>query len=176
MKEQSGVPATIKKTRLLALTAMLFAVSIVLAAVENSFPPPIAVPGIRFGLSNIAVMYALFFLGKRRAFMTAVLKALFVFCTRGAVAGAVSLCGGVLALAVMSLAVVLFQKKISYLMISVAGAVAHNLGQLAAVSLIYTSLSLWAYLPVLLIAGVAAGTVTASLLRLVLPVLRRLEP
>jgi hypothetical protein len=51
----------------------------------------------------------------------------------------------------------IFKDKISYLIISIFGAVFHNLGQLAAVSLIYTSVYIWTYLPVLLIFGVIAG-------------------
>jgi heptaprenyl diphosphate synthase len=54
---------------MLVLTSLIFAAALVLAVVENALPPlPIAVPGVKFGLSNIAVMYALFFLGRKQAF------------------------------------------------------------------------------------------------------------
>ena len=49
---------------MLVLTSLIFSAALVLAIVENTLPAlPIAVPGVKFGLSNIAVMYALFFSG-----------------------------------------------------------------------------------------------------------------
>ena len=63
------------KTRRLALTSLLFAMALILSIVENSLPPIlVTVPGVKFGLSNIAVMYALFFLRKKEAFSIAILK------------------------------------------------------------------------------------------------------
>ena len=56
-----------KRTSLLVLTAMLFAIAIVLSLVEGALPALIpSVPGVRFGLSNIAVMYSLFSCAKER--------------------------------------------------------------------------------------------------------------
>lgn len=164
----------LQKTRLLVLTALFFAVSLVLSLVESSLPPlPIAVPGIKFGLSNIAVMYALFFLGRSSAAAIAVLKAGFVVITRGPVAGLLSLCGGILSVAVMALLLAVFQEKISYLLLSVFGAIFHNIGQFAAISLVYTNMYLWSYLPVLLVSGVLAGAVTAALLKVIRPAFQK---
>jgi heptaprenyl diphosphate synthase len=175
-KQHSGEPASrTEKTRRLVLTALLFAVALVLAIVENALPPlPVPVPGVKFGLSNIAVMYALFFLSRGRAYMIALLKALFVFSTRGLVAGLLSLTGGFLSISAMLLIFFLFKDKISYMVVSVLGAVFHNIGQFAVVSLIYTNLYLWAYLPVLVISGVIAGIMTAVLLRAIMPALKKL--
>lgn len=160
--------------RRMVLTAMLFAAALVLTVVEYQIPIPMPVPGVRLGLSNIVVMYSLFFLKKRDAFTLAVLKSFFVFLTRGAVAALISFCGGMMSILVMMVLMAVLKDRISYLMVSVAGAVFHNLGQIAAVSLLYTNLLLWAYLPVLLITGILAGTATSSLLRITLPALKRL--
>lgn len=164
-----------KRTSLLVLTAMLFAIAIVLSLVEGALPALIpSVPGVRFGLSNIAVMYSLFFLRKREAFAIAFLKSMFVLSTRGLIAGLLSLSGGVFSLFVMIVLMGIFRERISYLMLSIAGAIFHNLGQLAAVAVVYTSLYTFVYFPVLLISGVIAGTVTATLLRVAIPALKRL--
>lgn len=48
-------------TRKIVLTAMFFATAIVLSIMESAIPMPIPIPGVKFGLSNIVVMYALFF-------------------------------------------------------------------------------------------------------------------
>jgi len=165
------------KTKLLVLTALLFAVALVLSIVENSLPSVsllIPVPGVKLGLSNIAVMYALFFLKKKPAFAIAVLKGLFVAMTRGPIAGLLSLSGGVLSVLVMSLLIFVFKDRISYLALSIFGSITHNVGQFIVVSLIYTNMYLWVYLPVLLISGVIAGIATSILLRFILPAFNRL--
>lgn len=163
------------KTQRMVLTALLFAVALVLSLVENALPAlPLPVPGVKLGLSNIAVMYALFFLNKRDAYAIAVLKGVFVLITRGWVAGLLSLSGGLLSLTVMVLLFLLFREKISYLLLSIAGAIFHNAGQLAAVSVLYGTGYVLLYLPVLLPAGIAAGIVTATLLRFILPALQKL--
>lgn len=178
MQESQGKNITLTKltpVRRLTLTALFFAVALILSLVENLLPPlPIAIPGIKPGLSNIAVMYTLFFLGRSEALGVAVLKAGFAVLTRGVVAGLLSLCGGVLSIAVMAAAMFFLKDKISYFTVSMLGAVFHNVGQFAAISMLYTSMQLWGYLPVLLIAGVAAGAVTSILLKFILPAFKRL--
>jgi heptaprenyl diphosphate synthase len=166
---------TANRTRQLVLTGLFFAIALVLAIVENTLPPlPIPVPGVKFGLSNIAVMFALFFLAKGQAYTIAVLKALFVMMTRGLIAGVLSLSGGLLSLTVMLLLLLIFRERISYLVISMAGAIAHNIGQFAAIACIYAGFYMAAYLPVLLVSGVAAGIVTATLLRFIMPAFKKL--
>ena len=165
----------ISKTKLLVLTALLFAIALVLSIIEDSLPPLSIVPGVKFGLSNIAVMYALFFLGKGNAFSLAILKALFVLFTRGAIAGILSLFGGILSIIIMILLLFFFKEKISYLVISIFGAVFHNIGQFLVITFIYADLNIWSYLPMLLISGLIAGIVTATLLKFVLPVFKRLN-
>jgi heptaprenyl diphosphate synthase len=162
------------KTHKLVLTSLFFAIAIILSIIENSLPPlPIAVPGVKFGLSNIAVMYVLFFVGKESAYMVAVLKAVFVFATRGWIASVLSLTGGILSLTIMILLMVLFREKVSYLILSIAGAVFHNIGQLIAVSIVYTNLYLMYFMPVLLVTGVLAGIVTSVLLNVIRPAFKR---
>ncbi len=165
----------LNKTQMLVMTSLIFAAALVLAIVENILPPlPIAVPGIKFGLSNIAVMYALFFLGKKQAYTIGILKAVFVFVTRGGIAGLLSLSGGILSITVMILLMAIFREKITYLIISIFGAVFHNIGQFIVITVIYTGMNMWAYLPVLLISGLAAGIVTSTLLKFIMPAFQRL--
>ena len=165
-----------KKTKSLVLTGLFFALAIVLSFVENSFPPVFAIaPGVKLGLSNIVVMYALFFIGKGQAFTLAFLKAGFVFITRGSMAALLSLCGGLLSVGIMVILSIIFREKISYLVDSVFGAIFHNMGQYVAISVIYTSLGLWAYLPILLLSGVLAGIITATLLKLTLPAFKKIN-
>ena len=175
INQEQAATANLNKTQQLVLAGLIFATALVLSIVENMLPPlPIAVPGIKFGLSNIAVMYAMFFLGKKQAYTIAVLKAMFVFISRGIIAASLSLFGGVLSITIMVLLLWIFKEKITYLVISIFGAVFHNVGQFIVIILIYTGMNIWAYFPVLLVSGVIAGIVTATLLRFILPAFNRL--
>ncbi len=161
------------KIKRLTMLALFFAVAVVLSFIESSFPPiPFFPPGVKLGLSNIAVMYSLFFLGKREAAYIIVLKALFVFLIRGATAGFLSFSGGLFSFIVMTVIMFLFKEHVSYLVLSIFGALFHNIGQFVAISIIFGSLTLLAYLPFLIVMGVFAGVATATILRFILPVLK----
>ena len=162
------------KARQVAFGGMLFALAIVLSLVEGMVTPLLGLPpGIKIGLANIVVMYALFFLGRGQALSLVLLKSFFVLLTRGASAGALSLAGGLLSLAVMLLLTLSPKHQPSYFILSVAGAVSHNLGQLLMASLwLQTAFSL-AYAPVLILSGIGMGALTAVSLRLLLPALEK---
>ena len=161
------------KARAVAMGGMLFALAILLSFIEGMAAPALGLPpGVKPGLANIVVMYALFFLGRGQALTLVLLKSFFAILTRGLSAGALSLAGGLLSLAVMLL-LLLPKEKPSYLVLSVAGAVAHNMGQLLMASLwLKTAFSL-AYAPVLIVSGIGMGAVTSISLRLLLPALQR---
>ena len=78
----------------ISLMGLLFALAMVFSYLESLVSIPGLLPGMRLGLSNLVTMYCLFFLGKSSGYTMAVLKAGFVVLTRGAVAGALSLSGG----------------------------------------------------------------------------------
>lgn len=153
-----------------ALMGLLFALSLVLSFIESAFSGLIPIPGIKPGLSNIVVMYCLFFLGKRQAYILAGLKAFFVFLTRGPVGAAMSLAGGLASVTVMLL---LSKGERSRLFVSVCGGLSHNMGQLAAASLLLGSSAVFYYFPVLAVAGVGMGVFTGVTMRLLAPYLKK---
>ena len=65
------------------------------------------------------------------------------------------------------------RERPSLLILSVAGAISHNLGQLLMASLWLGTGFTLAYAPVLILSGIAMGSLTALSLRLVLPALER---
>ena len=89
------------KTHSIALSGLLFALAMALSFVEGTLVLPGLLPGMKLGLANIVVMYALFFMGPKQALVLDLLKALFVFLVSGWTAGFLSLCGGLLSLLVM---------------------------------------------------------------------------
>lgn len=165
-----------RKVKRLALMGLLFALAMALSFLESLLPAlPMLPPGIRLGLSNIVTMYALFVLGPVSGYTIAVLKALFVLLTRGAVAAAMSAAGGVFSVTVMLLLSLLPGIKEQYLLLSVFGGAAHNIGQLVMARCIINNQYVWYYFPVLLAAGLLMGAITGMALRVVLPYLNRLN-
>ncbi|MCI8815269.1 MAG: Gx transporter family protein [Angelakisella sp.] len=153
---------------------MLFAMAMALSFAESLLPVlPMLPPGFKLGLSNIVTMYTLFMLGTKRGFAIAVMKSLFVLLTRAPVAAFMSLCGGLLSVVCMALCARVRWLRGDYMLLSVIGALAHNLGQLLA-SVAYTSTVMLYYLPVLVVSGIVMGIVTGTVLRVAMPYINRL--
>ena len=68
-------PRSYEKTRHIALSGLLFALAMALSFIEGSLVIPGLLPGMKLGLANIVVMYALFFMGVKQALVLDVLKA-----------------------------------------------------------------------------------------------------
>ncbi len=155
---------TAKKVALLGVFA---AVSVALSAAENMIPPlPFMPPGAKLGLSNIITM----FLSMNGLIIPSVLislaKGVFSFLTRGATAGIMSACGGLLS----SLAIYLFAKnrKESLLSLGITGAVSHNLAQLC-VSFFIVGDTVFYYAPFLILFAVISGSITSLVMKYISP-------
>ena len=147
-----------KKTKRLVLLAMLTAVAMVLSYVE-SLLPSVGIPGVKMGLANIAVIFALFRFGWKEATALSLVRVVLVSLLFGSVGAMLySLAGAVLSLAVMALLRRI--DRFSTVGISVAGGVAHNAGQILMAMLILQTKQLLGYLPVLAVSGIAGGVLT----------------
>ena len=154
-------------TKQLTLCAVLSALALALSYMEAFFPLALLVPlpGVKLGLANIVTLYALDF--------PSALCILLVRCTLGALfagnASALlfSLFGGLSALFVMAL--LRNAKGLSIFGVSIAGAAAHNCGQVCAAMLTLGSSAPLYYLPFLLLVslftGALSGLITACLFR-----------
>ena len=106
-------------------------------------------------------MYALFFMGARQALYLDLLKALFVFLVSGWTAGFLSLCGGLLSLLVMWVLYYKLPFRPTWFILSVCGALSHNIGQLLGAGLILSSAMSLYYAPVMLVLGLVMGALTS---------------
>lgn len=147
-----------KKTKRLVLLAMLTSVAMILSYVE-SLLPSVGIPGVKMGLANIAVIFALFRFGWKEAAALSLVRVVLVSLLFGSVGAMLySLAGAVLSLAVMALLRRI--DRFSTVGISVAGGVAHNAGQILMAMLILQTKQLLGYLPVLAVSGIAGGVLT----------------
>jgi len=145
-----------KRGIIAARFGLLLALSLVLSYLESLVPLSFSVPGVKLGLPNLVIVFALYKLGKREAIILSLLRVLLatllfgniltmLYSASGAIFSFLAMCG------------LQSSGKFGCTGVSVAGAVAHNCGQiLAAVLLLETSRLAW-YLPVLCVSGVVAG-------------------
>ncbi len=150
-----------KKT---ALNGLLISLALVLSYIESLFPTSliIPIPGVRLGLANIVTMFALFYLGFVSAMTISVLRCVLAALMFGGLSSLMfSLSGALLALIIMQVLKYGYNKLFSILGISIGGAAAHNTGQILMASLMMRNTAIFAYLPILLLAGMVMGFVTA---------------
>ena len=154
------------RTRRLALSAMLAALALIFSYIEALIPLPVPVPGIKLGIANLVIVIAIYRLGFRYAFV--------INCVRIVIAGLLfsgvfgmlySFAGGVLSIVVMYL---LYRTGcFSMVGVSMAGGVAHNLGQLLTAALIVSNVKMMVYFPILLFSGLASGIAIGFLATLI---------
>lgn len=140
----------------IARYALMVALAMVLSWMESLVPVSTAVPGVKLGLTNLVVIFALYRMSLRDAAAVSFIRVLLVSFTFGnAYAFAYSLAGAALSLAVMAL----LKKtgKFSMVGVSVSGGVCHNVGQILVAMAVLGTGKIALYLPVLLISGLGAG-------------------
>ena len=125
-----------EKTRRIALSGLLFALAMALSFIEGTLTIPGLLPGMKLGLANIVVMYALFFMGPKQALVLDVRPTWFI--------------------------------------LSVCGALAHNIGQLLGAGVIISSSLSFYYAPVMLVLGLVMGALTSITLKALLPALGKM--
>jgi heptaprenyl diphosphate synthase len=137
---------------------MLTLIALGLSYIESLIPPLIPVPGIKVGLANIAVIFALYKKDVISAAAVSLIRVFISFLLFGSVLSlAYSLCG-----ALFSLFLMFLLKKLSVFSeigISVCGAIAHNVAQIAVACIIFSSKEILYYLPVLMISATVTGIV-----------------
>ena len=126
----------------------------------------VPLPGIKLGLANIVTVFALYRLGDIPALAILIARCLLGAMFAGnASALLFSLMGGVLAM--LTMIVLRRVRGLSVYGVSIAGAAAHNIGQICAAMVVLGGTAVLGYLPVLLGVSLITGTLTgfvASLL------------
>ena len=159
-----------------AFFGILGALCLVLGFFESVLLPeiPFLPPGAKLGLSNLVTMYASATAGFAGGLYIVLIKTLFALITRGSVAAFMSLCAGMLSLAVLCLMLKKEGTLFSFFGISIASAVMHNMGQLIASCIVTGTAELINYGKYLLIFALITGSVTGIMLLLIMPRLKKI--
>ena len=157
-----------QNTRKLTALALTISFALILSYIESRIPGFAAIPGVKIGLANIAVIFTLYKFGTKEAVLVSILRILLVSMMFGNPVSMIYSVSG----AVLSLGSMIVLKRLTSLRevaISVVGGVMHNVGQIATASLMISTNLINYYLPFLIlsgtIAGIAVGVASALLIQ-----------
>ena len=140
----------------IALLGLCTAIAMVLAWVESQLPPlTTAVPGIKLGLPNIAIIFILYRFSWKEAAAVSFVRIVAVSFIFNPATLPYSLAGGLLSL--LGMALLKKTDLLSATGVSVAGGVLHNVGQILMAMLILSTAGLGYYMIVLAVTGVVSG-------------------
>ena len=152
--------------RRIATAGLITAAALILSYLESLIPLNFGVPGIKLGLANVAVLVALTLLGPRYAAAVSVVRVLISgLLFSGVSAMLYALSGAALALAAMLL--LRRSRRLGLVGVSVAGAVAHILGQLLCATAVLKSGAVWLASPLMFAAAAVTGTLNGLIAGLV---------
>lgn len=155
----------------LVFAALLAVMSLTLYVIEGMIPPIVPIPGFRIGLAYFPVLFSLYLGGNWSKYDTALILItrvlLSALISGNLMALLFSLTGGALSFVAMAVTHRFIKEPWGAFPAGIFSAVMHNVGQIAAASLVY-SVSVFAYLPFLAIAAVLTGTFIAAVVWLIL--------
>ena len=146
----------------LTTMAMLTAISMIVFLIEAQIPLPIAIPGVKLGVANVITLFAIWTLGRREAGVILLIRIV-----GSVMAMLYSLAGGLLCWVIMCLMKPITSRKHIWVM-SIFGAMGHNVGQLAVAIFVSGTVSIAIYAPVLFLAGIVTGFFTGQCAQAVL--------
>ncbi len=153
--------------------ALFISISIVLSIFEMLFPINFAIPGLKLGLGNILLVILLDYYTFSELFVFQLIKISITTFILGLFSTFLfSICGGIFALIIM-FTLHRLVKKISIYTLSMAGAIAHNIGQITFAMFALNAFELINYIPFLVIFGSITGFVLALIIeKIKIPLIR----
>ncbi len=163
-------------TRSLTLCAVLTALALGLSTLENLFPITLVIPlpGVKLGLANIVTVFALYALGTGPAVGILLGRCLLGSIFAGNFSALLfSLLGGFSAILMMI--ALHHMPGLSIFGVSIGGAAAHNIGQIAAAMITLGSTAVLGYLPILLGVSLFTGALTGFVASLLFRAMRHIH-
>ncbi len=147
------------KTKKLVLISLFISQALVLSIIESWISIPIPVPGVKLGLANIITLIVIIFFSFKEALIVVIIRTMLasIFGGGGLIVFLFSCAGGVLSTAVMAGLYKVKYDIFSIVGISVAGAAAHNIGQVLVAAFLMKDIAVITLLPLILILGSLMG-------------------
>ena len=146
------------KIKKMVFLGLMVGYSLILYILETYIPNPFIVffPGAKLGLTNIITLVSLLIFGFKETFIIVTVRVILSSIFAGPMSYLLFSIGG----AYLSLIVMFLVNKIkgfSVIGVSIAGAIAHNIGQLLVASILVENLLMITYLPFMLATSLVTG-------------------
>ncbi len=139
-----------------AYLGIFLALALICSYVEALLPITFGIPGIKLGLANIVIVFAIYRMGLKEAFLLDVLRVLLVgFLFGNAFSIFYAMAGALLSYTAMAL--LYKSNKFQPVSVSLVGGIMHNLGQLLVAFFLVKNANVFYYFVVLLISGAVTG-------------------
>lgn len=147
------------KSYRLVILGLYVSLALILSYIESFILLPIPIPGAKIGLPNIVTLVSLLTLGWPFTLLVVVGRILLTGFMFGTLFSIIySLGGGLLSLLVMALLLRFSKNGYSLILISIFGAIAHNLGQLLVAGFVLQNINLiFYYFPFLMLIAIPTG-------------------
>ena len=150
-----------KNTNKLVRISLLLAIAFVVNYLESLVPLPIPLPGVKIGLANCIGLMVLYCFNSKDFIYFNILKVIMIALLRTGFGTAFFISAvGTLLSTCMTLLVYKLTKASIY-GLSIVGALFHSLGQVLMVMVLYNSIYMINYLPLLEIVSIISGCLTA---------------
>lgn len=156
-----------------AFIGLLIAFGLALSFLESLIPQVIPIPGVKLGLANFAVLMTLYLFGFKEALIMNFARILLASMMFGSAFSFIYALSGAL-LSILIEVLLIKINKMSEIGVSVAGGIAHNVGQILLAIIITKTIGVFYYLPFLIVSGILAGIVIGILVKKLRPVLKRI--
>lgn len=137
--------------------SLLTAAALILSIIEGMIPLPYIAPGAKLGLSNIVTLTVIVVFGFKDALLVVILRCiLLMLVATNPITFIYSIASGIMSTIVMYIGLKYF-KKLSFIGISVLGAMTHNATQVTVAAILFGTINLYYYLPVLSLVSIFTG-------------------
>ena len=145
------------KTQKLVKLSLLVAISLVIFVIETRIPNLIPIPGVKLGLANIVTVWSVYNCKAHETAMLLLTRIVLgaIFCGT-ALSFIYSFCGAA-ACFIVCIAIKRLIPRDKMWLMSVVGAIFHNLGQITAATIVMRTTAVLVYLPILMVSGIIAG-------------------
>lgn len=146
------------KIKRMVLTALLLASALIMSYIELLLPIPLPIPGIKIGLANIVIIFALYRLNFGSSALISVLRVVIISLLFSNVVGFIYSITG----ALLSLTAMYVLKKLDLFSIAVTGicgAITHNIAQIGVAIIIMGTKQIIFYLPMLILWALISGAI-----------------
>lgn len=145
-------------TKRLTTLAIMLSLALIFSYVEYLVPIPLGVPGIKLGLANIVIVFALYKMSAKDALILSVLRVVLTMALFGNPAMAMySLSGSLLSL--LGMALLKTAGCFSLTGVSLAGGALHNIAQVLTAAAAAGTQGILSYMVILIPVGMAVGAI-----------------